>query len=218
MLRSPAPWLWLLDFDAHGKALDASDSKTTQLTSALMAHFTEVHVMRGDDESLEAFRVANPEGWSPASAVRGTVRTHPWPPGTFDCIALHDALVRKGLSTPDLLAELQGLHHLLRPGGWLALTSPFPPRLRGRRLHGRGIPRARLSRLLRQANFRELRCFFVEPSVDDPNTVVPAFKAAIRARDTLEGVSGRRLWKRRAAVELGLPAALFSAYVLLARA
>jgi hypothetical protein len=218
-MRSLAPWLWLVDFEAQDQALDASESQTGELATALMGHFAQVHVLRDEGEKLEGLRAANDrEGCEPASAVLGTVSTAPWARETFDCIALHDALVQRHLPAPEMLTELQGAHHLLKPGGWLALASPCTLRLRNPLGRATGIPRQVLSRLLRQANFREIRCFFVEPSADDPCTVVPDVDAAIRARDTLEGVSARTRWKRRAALELGVQSVLFPAYLLLARA
>jgi hypothetical protein len=117
-----------------------------------------------------------------------------------------------------LLAELQSAHQLLKPGGWLALASPNTPRVRSPLARAAGIPRRVLTRLLKQASFRETRCLFVEPSADDPSTVVPDAEAAIRARDALEGISGTSMWKRRAALEFGAQSVLFPAYLLLARA
>jgi len=218
-VNSLAPWLWLVDFDAHGKALDASDAPTGDLAAALMGHFAEVHLLRADNATLDGLPPANSrEGWAPASAVTGTFRAAPWPRGTFDCIALHDALVRRRLPKTDVLAELEGAHRLLKPGGWLALASPRPSRVRRQSLDATGIPRTILSRLLTQAHFHEIRCLFVDPSVDNPRTVVPDAKPAIGANNTLEGIRGSAMWKRRAAVGLGLRSALFPAYILLARA
>ena len=217
-MRSLAPWLWLIDFDERDHALDASGSETGELTTALMAHFNNVRVLRAEADTLSGIRAVNGEGWAPASAVLGSVRTAPWANATFDCIALHDALVQRRLPTSGLLAELQSAHRLLKPGGWLALASPNTPRVRSPLARTAGIPRRVLTRLHRQASIRETRCLFVEPSVDDPSTVVPAADAAIRARDSLEGVSGTSMWKRRAALEFGAQSVLFPAYLLLARA
>jgi hypothetical protein len=115
-------------------------------------------------------------------------------------------------------AELEAAHHMLKPGGWLALASPCPPRFRRQSADAIGMRRTLLSRLLTRAHFREIRCLFVAPSADDPSTVVPDVRAAIRARDTLEGVHGTAKWKHRAALELGFRPSLFPAYILLARA
>lgn len=218
-MRSLAPWLWLIDFDERHHALDASGSQTGELTTALMAHFDEVHVLQAEVNTLDGIRAVNGrERWSQSSAALGSVRTAPWAGGTFDCIALHDALVERRLPTSGLLAELQSAHRLLKPGGWLALASPSTPRVRSPLGRPGGISRRVLSRLLKQASFRETRCLFVEPSLDDPSTVVPDADAAIRARDALEGVRGKSMWKRRAALEFGVQSVLFPAYLLLARA
>ncbi len=218
-MKSLAPWLWLVDFDARDRALDASDAPTGELTEALMAHFAEVHVLRAGSSDLDQLRDAySVEGWIPASAAVGSVATAAWPNETFDCIALHDALVRRRLSTTEVQAELEAAHRLLKPGGWLALASPSPPRFRRRTEQTIGLRRTVLSRLLTRARFREIRCLFVAPSADDPSTVVPDVKSAIRARDTLEGVHGAAKWKHRAALELGFRPSLFPAYVLLAQA
>ncbi len=218
-MNSLAPWLWLIDFDEHGMALDASDVPNRDLAVALMAHFTQVHVIRPDTAKLAALPAANSlEGWVPASTVIGSLSAAAWPEETFDCIAVHDALVRRGIPTTEVLAELKGAHRLLKPGGWLALASPRPSRLHRQRAGTIGLARATLSRLLKEAHFHEIRCLYVEPSADNPRTVVPNAKAAIGAHNHLEGVRGRAMWKRRAAVELGFRSALFPAYLLLARA
>jgi hypothetical protein len=218
-VNSLAPWLWLVDFDAHGKALDASDAPHGEIAVALMTHFAEVHVLRPDSAQLDALlSTDNLRGLAPASTATGSLRASLWPTQTFDCIALHDALVRRRLPTAEVLAELHGAHKLLKPGGWLALASPRPSRLYRQRVDTVGMPRAILSRLLTEANFREIRCLYVEPSADNPRTVVPDVKSAVGAHNRLEGVRGRAMWKRRAAVQLGFRSALFPAYLLLARA
>lgn len=216
-MSSLAPWLWLVDFDANGKALNASETRTDELTTALMAHFAEVHVLRADSANPDGLRAASArETLAPANEARGSVCAAPWSPATFDCIALHDSLVRRRLPMADVVAELEGAHRLLKPGGWLALASPNPPMLR--RGFAAGFPRTLLSRLLMKAHFQEIRCLFVDPSADDPCTVVPDVKAAIRAHETLAGIRGKARWKRSAALELGFRYALFPAYLLLARA
>lgn len=218
-MRSLAPWLWFLDFDGRGKALDASDLPTVELAIALKAHFAEVHVLRADGANLDAVRVAdNRAGYSLASMVRGSIQTAYWPPETFDCVVLHDALVRRCLTNTEVLAELRAAHRLLKRGGWLAIASRRPPGLFRRRARMQGVPRAVLARLLRRARFREIRCLFADPSAEEIFTVVPDVRAAILAHETLASSSGRISWRRRAAAALGLRSALFSAYVLLARA
>ena len=46
MVRSLAPWLWLIECGTWGKALDASEEATGDLAASLMGHFAEVHVLR----------------------------------------------------------------------------------------------------------------------------------------------------------------------------
>lgn len=218
-MRSLAPWLWLVDFDAQGNALDASERQTGEVATELRAHFAAVHLVRSDAATLDGLRVATSrDGWTPSSEVLGSVRTAAWPRETFDCIALHDALIRRRLPMDEVLAELQDAHRLLKPGGWLALASPSPRTVRRPRTRTPGISRAALTRLLTRAHFREIRCLFVHPTADEPFTVVPDAKAAIRAHDTFAGANGMSVWRRRAAVELGFQATLFPAYILLARA
>lgn len=218
-MTSLAPWLWLVDFEERNRALDASSATTGELAAALMAHFAEVHVLRNDRANLDGLSAANRrDGLVPSSTALGSVRHALWPAETFDCIALHDTLVRRQLPITEVLVALRGAHRMLKRGGWLALASPRPSRLRRPPLQENGISRGVLSRLLSVAHFREVRCLFVEPSVDDPVTMVPDMKTAIRAHDAIEGARGIAMWRRRAAVELGLRSALFPAYVLLARA
>ncbi len=218
MVRSLASWLWLIGCGT-GKALDASEEAGGDFAASLMTHFDEVHVLRADPSVLDSVRADNArEGWVPASLTSGTVRDAPWPPGTFDCIALHDALAHRPPAAPGLLEDLRPLHRLLRPGGWLEVAAPNP-RLPGRRAAGTFVlPRGRLSRLLVRAGFREVRCWFAAPTLARPLTLLPDARAAIRAYEASDAMRGATSWPRRAIAGFGTPSVLYPAYVLLARA
>jgi SAM-dependent methyltransferase len=217
-MRSLAAWLWLVEFKTTARALDASDTPG-DLALALKGHFHAVDVLRPDHSALERVKaMAENQGWTANSLTVGSIRAAPWPPETFDCIALHDTLVATSRGASDMLAVLTGLRPVLKPGGWLAVGSPNPRVLGGRRGGAHGIPCGRLARLLRRARFRDVRCQFVEPSLESPLTLVPDAIHAIDAHEAASVLHGSRAWARRTAARLGLRSMLYPAYFLLARA
>jgi len=218
VVRSLAAWLWLVEFRTTARALDASET-SGDLAQALKGHFNAVDVLRPDASALRQVQaLAESHGWTANSLTVGSIRAAPWPPETFDCVALHDALVGTTRSPADALAVLTNLRPVLKPDGWLAIGSPNPGVLGGRRAGARGIAPGRLARLLRRARFREVRCLFVEPSLEWPLTLVPDAIHAIDAYEASSAMQGSRAWARRSAARLGLRSMLYPAYFLLARA
>lgn len=213
-VRSLAPWLWFLDFKTTARALDAS-STPGDLAQALKGHFVSVDVLRPAPCELEEVRaLASRQGWSADGFTLGSFVSPPWPNATFDCIALHDAFVRMVRNRAEATNVLSGLHRLLRPEGWLAVASTSPRFLRRRGEDG--YAPAALSRLLSRAGFRDVRCVFVLPSLDQPLTLIPD---AFDAIDAYEASSGEeRAWARRAAARVGVRRALYPGYFMLARA
>ncbi len=219
MVRSLAPWLWLIECGTGGKALDASEEATGDLAASLMGHFAEVHALRTAAPVLDSVRASNErEGWAPASLTLGTVRSASWPAGTFDCIALHDALARRALVGPDLLEELRHLHRLLRRDGWLAVASPNPRPIARRRGPARVLSRGQLTALLRRAQFRDVHCWLAAPTLERPLTLLPDVRSAIRAYEASDAMRGSTSPIRRMIAGFGPVSLLYPAYVLLARA
>jgi SAM-dependent methyltransferase len=217
-MRSLAAWLWLVEFKTTARALDASDT-SGDLAQALKGHFHAVDVLRPDPSALERVQaMAGKQGWTADSLTVGSIRAAPWPPETFDCIALHDTLVTTSRGASDALAILTSLRPVLKPDGWLAVGSPNPGVLGGQPAGAPGIPCRRLARLLRRARFRDVRCLFVEPSLESPVTWVPNAIHAIDAHEAASAMHGSKAWARRTAARLGLRSMLYPAYFLLARA
>ena len=216
MVRSLAPWLWLLDFRATRKALDASDDPSGELSAALGEHFTEVHSLRANNARLEEFNTANEaQGWRPASVHAGTARDIKWPDGTFDCVALHDALTRSAHSERQVIQELDEYRRILRGDGWLVLASPTPRAAARGQAETPAIPRRRLTRLVEQSDFREVRCLWFEHMIERPLFLIPNSRRTIEAYEAMRGSASRQ---RRAAAKAGLNSLLYPAYFLLARA
>ena len=217
-MKSLAWWMWLTDFPASERALDAS-ATPGDLAEALTGHFGRVDVLRPDAAALELVRNhAATEGWRPGQLETGALSAAPWSDGTFDCVALHDTLAVSGWDAARLLAGLEWCRALLRPGGWLALASPNPrlvARLRGT---ASGLPPGRVRRLLRRARFAEVRCFFIEPLIEYPICVIPDAYAASCAFESSEAVRGATTRARRATARLGMRSALYPGYYMLARA
>ena len=217
-MRSLAAWLWLVEFKTTARALDASETPG-DLAQALKGHFNAVDILRPDASALRQVEaLAESQGWTANSLTVGSIRAAPWPPETFDCIALHDTLVGTSRDATDTLAVLTNLRPVLKSGGWLAVGSPNPRVLGGRRAGARGMARGRLAGLLRRARFRDVRCLFVEPSLEYPLTLLPDAIHAIDAYEASSAMQGSRAWARRSAARLGLRSMLYPAYFLLARA
>jgi SAM-dependent methyltransferase len=218
-VRSLTTWLWLIDIEDGAHALDASAEVTGDLAASLRGHFANVHVLRRDQDSLARVRASSDaEGWPLSEMAVGSAQTAPWAPATFSCIVLHDALVRQPAASSSLVDDLRHYHKMLKPGGWLALTSP-QPFLPGRSRDGqRGVSRHRFRRFLKTAGFREVRCLFSEFTLERPLFLVPNDHTLISAYEASDAMRGTARWTRRLVASVGLRAVLYPAYLLLARA
>ncbi len=218
VVRSLAPWIWLVECGT-GTALDASVESSGDLAASLMPHFGAVHVLRAEASVVESVRASNArEGWTPSSLTAGTVRAAPWPPGSFDCVALHDALARRAMAAPELLDELRQCNRLLKAGGWLALAAPNPRPFRRAPEPAGAIARGDMIRQLRRAGFREVRCWLAAPTLERPLTLLPDTRTAARAYEASDAMRGSTSWPRRAIAALGPLSLLYPGYVVLARA
>ena len=184
-----AGWLWFLERQRGGTALDAS-AGTASLAAQLGRHFASV-------ERLDA-------NWTR------------WAEQTFDCIALHDRLIR---TLDDGASEMPGLtrlYSLLRPGGWLVggSTNPDYIGVSGARA---GVKLAVMTRKLRLAGFREIRCVFATPSLDHPTNLIPDARKAVRAFETSSAKGDSSGWSRRAVAGVGPIRLLYPAYFAMAR-
>jgi hypothetical protein len=219
MVRSLASWLWLLDFRNTAKALDASDDGSGELSAELGEHFAEIHSLRADAERLAELRTSNErQGWVPTSLGIGNAFNAPWPNGTFDCIALHDVLTRHGYSDHELSRILIRYHQLMRTDGWISISSPISPSLRRGKRDSQTVPPRRMSAILNEAGFSEVRCLWIEHSNDRPLFMVPDDPRTLVAYESYDAVRGSGSRARRAATKFGLSTILYPAYLLLARA
>ena len=210
-----ATWLWLVDLPAGGCALDGSETEGG-LAAALTGFFADVHVLRSSQPALDRIRtLAAQEGWRQPRLLSGTVDSMPRR-ATFDCLALHDALEARLRIAPDPSTVFAALHPLVRTGGWLAIAGANPG-YKGRRLASARSP-SRLAVAASRAGFSATRILFAEPTIDDPRTIVPDAVDAVRAYETQGSLRGHASPARGVAARLGLRAALYPGYFLLARA
>jgi hypothetical protein len=75
-----------------------------------------------------------------------------------------------------------------------------------------------MSRLLRHAGFRDVRCWLAAPSLERTLTLIPDGRTAVRAYEASDAMRGSTSWPRRAIAALGPRSLLYVGYVLLARA
>jgi hypothetical protein len=116
-----------------------------------------------------------------------------WPPATFDCITLGDA------RRPPLAAA----RLLLKPGGWLALASS----------------EARFATFaLKRAGFRDIRPYYVSPSLDHATTIIPAETRTVRAYHDFDAAQSAPALAHNVAMFVGWHELLFTASLTLARA
>jgi hypothetical protein len=211
-----ATWLWLLDLEFGGVALDASATKG-HLASELSRHFSNVHVLREDKAALDEVRAfGGRAGDRPCTLTLGSLRTAPWNESTFDCIAVHDRFAGQNQKPAESIQTLERLRHLLKTDGWLVAASPNPSYLRARSAGRTGIAPRALSRMLVEARFREVRRIFVTPSLDSPRTLIPDARRAVGAYEAYDSIQGTSEWKRRTVAGLGLHSALYPAYFIMA--
>jgi hypothetical protein len=219
LVASLAQWIWLLDFSGNADALDASPLSTGDLSTALLGHFDSVHLMRSTAPVISRISdVARVEGWAPATTTLGALRTSTWSPESFDCIALHDLLIREPQSRENLAADLDQAHRILRSGGWLSLASSSSGPLRSGASTSAVPSRRDLETMLRRAGFTEIRCLFAEPTLERPLVLVPDKASAVALYDSRYTRALPKRMVRWAMVRTPLRAQLFSTYFLLARA
>jgi hypothetical protein len=219
MVRSLASWLWLLDFRDRGAAVDASDDTSGELAAALGCHFRRVDVVRGDQAQLDELQKSNErQGWVPTSIQVGSVATAPFAPDTFDCVVLYDAIVRRTQGVENMLDEVSRWRAMMRRDGWLVVAAATPHML-GRRKSGHsGIARRSLTRILNRAGYREVRCLWIEYSLERPLFLIPDSRATIASYESHDAMRGSGTRPRRVAAKSGMSSLLYPGYVLFARA
>jgi hypothetical protein len=175
-----------------------------------------VHVIRETQSQLDEVRAyATTLAVGPYVETRGSILEPHWMDGTFDCIAIHDALEGWDTRAPGTSAYLDRILLLLKPRGWLIGASANPWYL-GRRALGKGLAPRAVVRLLKNAGFREVRLLFVRPSLARPLALVPDDPRAIRAFDGFRSMSDSTALTRRVVARLGIRSVLFPAYFVLA--
>jgi hypothetical protein len=219
MVRSLASWLWLLDFRYRGTALDASDDPTGELGASLAGHFDAVHAQRDSQAALDTLAAANAEqGWASASLRVGTASQAAWPAETFDCIVLYDSLVRRGASPREVRAEVAAWRPKMRRDGWLVVASATPAMLRRTKSDAPAISRRAFASQLRAAGYRDVRCLWVEYSLDRPLFMIPAARSTVTAYESYDAMRSSGSRHRRLAARSGLHTLLYPGYLLFARA
>lgn len=218
-VRATATWLWYLERDAGGGvALDAS-STTGQLAADLSLHFSEVHVLRRTTSALDEIRAYGEHvGSRPYAPTVGTILSAPWGDHAFDCIAVHDTFAKCDPKAVETIERLDRIRLLLKAGGWFVGATPNTSYVRHRRTGAVGISPRVFSRMLVEAQFREIRRIFVVPSLDDPVTLIPDAPRAVNAYEAFDSIRGTTKWTRRVLARLGLRKMLYPAFLILARA
>ncbi len=213
-----ATWLWFLERDYGGVALDASRSPGP-IASELSRHFEEVRVLREDRAALdEVGRYAEKVGDRAHTLTLGSLSTTAFEGQSFDCIALHDRIAMDVPSVAERIETLGRLRGLLEPGGWLVAGASIPPLFRRRAAAKAGISPRGFSRMLRKAGFREVRRIFVAPSIDSPITMVPDAPDAVASFEAFDTIRGSTSRIRQLVARLGLRDRLHPAYFIMARA
>lgn len=213
-----APWLWLLEQEVGGVALDASATKG-HLASELSEHFQDVRVLRDSEAALDEVRDHGERaGDRPYTLQLGSLHSLPFTEGTLDCIALHDRLVDENVSRTETLQILERLRRLLKAGGWLVAASPNPACLGSRPADGVGIDPRAFSRMLGKAGFNDIRRLFVTPALDRAHTLIPDTRRPINAYEAFDSIQGATSLTRRAVAAVGSGTLLYPAYFIMASA
>ena len=189
MVVPVAGWLWFLERQWGGTALDAS-AGTASFAGELEPHFAKVEIL---------------DSTSPR-----------WADQTFDCIALHANLIRVLDGGHTGVPALARLYSLLRPGGWLVGGSTNPDYTGDRRVTP-GVKLPVVIRQLRRIGFQEVRCAFATPSLDRPTSLIPVARDAVRAFENSPAGQDSASWSRRAVARLGPLRLLYPAYFTMAR-
>lgn len=224
-------WVWLCELERRDAALDIA-VRPSAMALALARHFDVVHQLAQAPDVVEQTRlhasrddIANVE-----AAVVETFDALPYADESFDCVALHGTLGARdgGLLTrgsprqrDDLL--LRECRRLLRPGGWLYVATANPAWYGGAR-RPLGLMRSmramhRLSpAFIASAGFDPVQAYYAFPTHEEPQSLVPAMRAAAIAFEGGGGRSRRATALRRAAAWTPFYPALAASLVYLARA
>jgi SAM-dependent methyltransferase len=211
-------WFWLVDLPAHGLALELSVGEPTFEA-----------VLKGRFETVRHFDLA-PAGVLPLPISNAVV----------DCALLHRPWPSN--DSPNVTALLSECARVLRPGGCLLLALDHPLSI-GRSSIGHWLPRALLAapgavfrrwlgRLsgeqsapwplygltgqLGTVGFTEVRPYYVLPTIDAPQQMVPAYQAAMAVHEAHQGNTGVRRALRRVLLKAGAEAAFFPGFLLIA--
>lgn len=159
---------------------------------------------------------------------------------TADCVLVHRPWVHAQL--PNVTPLLSECARILRPGGHLVMALDQIAPFRGasiwrwlpralvatpgaflRRWSGRESreqyapwPLRGLAHELHALGFAELRTYFVVPTIDAPQQMIPAHPAAIAVHEANQVHTGVRRVMRRALMAAALEAVLFPGYLLIA--
>lgn len=188
-----APWLWLLDKEPGGIALDASGTDG-RLAVELSGHFSRVEV-------------AEHAPW-----VSSESRT----PRSFDCVALHESLSAVADSTAERVLALSRVRNLLRPGGWFAAASANSSFLGNRGSRRVGIAPRLYTQHLEMSGFADVRRIYVTPSLEQPRTLIPDSRRAVNGYEAFEPNTVSKA--RSLFAQMGVHSALYPAYFIMARA
>jgi len=187
------PWLWLLDKEPGGTALDASGTDG-RLAAELSGHFSRVEV-------------AEHAPWV-SSDPRGS--------RAFDCIVLHYSLSAVADSTTERVTALGRVRDLLRPGGWLAAASVNSSFLGNRGTRRVGIAPRLYTQYLEMSGFADVRRIYVTPSLEHPRTLIPDSRRAVNGYEAFEPNTVSKA--RGLFAQMGVHSALYPAYFIMARA
>jgi SAM-dependent methyltransferase len=211
-------WFWLVDPPGQSLAVELSPGLPTYL-----------EILGSRFEMVRHFDLASP-----------ALLPLPITTATVDCVVLHRPWAARAARSG--CALLGDCGRVLRPGGCLVLCLDQPLAL-GTSSIVTLLPRAlmaapgaffwqrvarasfaasapwplrKMERELRAAGFAEVRAYFVVPTIDAPQQLVPAHRDAITVHEAQERAVGlRRLW-RRALIGAGLEAMLFQGFLLIA--
>lgn len=192
-VQALAPWLWLLDRESGGIALDASGTEG-RLAAELAGHVSDIEV-------------AEHAPW---------ISSAPWRPGTFDLVALHELLSVVDRSTVERVTALTQVRSLMKPGGWLAAASANSSFLGNRGAQRVGISPRMYAQYLVMSGFTDVRRVYVTPSLQQPRTLIPDSRRAVNGYEAFEPNTVSKA--RGVFAQLGIHSALYPAYFILARA
>ena len=233
-------WLWLVDLARWERALDVQGGIGT-MTAALARHFTSVHYVDASRPPLQFARARFSEDRSAnVACAQAGAGALPYRNATFDCVVWNVALGRgvPGVALVDspavLAAVLTECRRVLRPGGCLYLgiaTGPVPgsvlpagrilsalvrmvvrATMQVRRIERLAVARA-IPRQLHAAGFARVQGFYIDPSFQQPWSIIPARRRAVLAYERLQMTSARR---RRWLAWLSLHPVLFECHMFLA--